>query len=64
MKERIYVVRSAAGNERLVKAASQAQALRHVARSLFEVYAAAPIEVVELMERGVKAEQAAVEVIE
>lgn len=55
---RIYVVRSAAGNERMVLASSRSQALRYVAQGVFEVFVARPMDVADLMKVGIRLEEA------
>lgn len=55
---RIYIVQSANGDQTLVKATTQAQALRHVARNAFTVRAAAAIEVADMMANGKQFEDA------
>ena len=55
---RIYMVQALNGDATLVKATNQAQALRHVARSLYTVRAATALEVAEEMEAGQKIEDA------
>lgn len=56
-EKRPYLV-SGNGEERLINAQSQAQALRHAAKGVFEVKAANTAEVVRLMGSGVKVEEA------
>lgn len=56
MKTRPYIVSTAAGNERIVEAANAAQALRHVARDVFDVKVASASQVIALMSSGVKPE--------
>lgn len=46
---RVYIVKSANGDSTLVKATNQAQALRHVARSIYTVRAASALEVAKQM---------------
>lgn len=56
--QRIYLVTKRGGNKRLVKAINQAQAYRHVARTDFDVTAANKIEIADMMQAGVKVEEA------
>lgn len=58
---RIYIVTAANGDAMLVKATNQAQALRHVARSIYSVRAATALEVAEEMQAGQKVEDATAE---
>lgn len=58
---RIYIVTAANGDSMLVKATNQAQALRHVARSIYTVRAATALEVAEEMGAGQKIEDATTE---
>lgn len=55
---RVYIVQALNGDAQLVKATNQAQALRHVARSIYTVRAASALEVAEEMEAGQKIEDA------
>jgi hypothetical protein len=55
---RIYIVQALNGDAVLVKATNQAQALRHIARSIYTVRAASALEVAEEMEAGQKIEDA------
>jgi len=55
---RIYIVTAANGDSMLVKANNQAQALRHIARSIYTVRAASALEVAEEMSVGQKIEDA------
>jgi hypothetical protein len=55
--QRIYVV-NGNGRQTLVRASSQAQALRHVAGSLFEVNVASADDVVTMMENGAVVQKA------
>ena len=55
---RIYIVTAANGDSMLVKATNQAQALRHVAKSIYTVRAATALEVAEEMQAGQKIEDA------
>jgi len=52
------------GDERLVTASNQAQALRHVARDAFTISPASGNDVLELMQKGVKPEDASAEATE
>lgn len=56
--ERVYAVCDGV-KTRLVRASTQAQALRHVARDTFTVAVASALETAELMNLGVKLEAAA-----
>lgn len=58
MQTRIYVVMNDAGDPFLVKASSQAQALRHIAGRYYSVRIAKTTEVVDLMSKGTKVEDA------
>lgn len=59
---RIYVVKDTDLHSRtLVRASSQAQAVRHVTKSRFEVEVASQDTIVSLMEAGLKVETAAAE---
>ena len=58
MQTRIYEVRDASGAPFLVKASSQAQALRHIAGRHYKVSVAKATDVAELMMSGVKVEDA------
>ena len=58
MQTRIYEVRDASGAPFLVKASSQAQALRHIAGRYYSVRIAKTTEVVDLMSKGTKVEDA------
>lgn len=60
-QQRIYIVTAANGDSMLVKATNQAQALRHVARSIYTVRAATALEVAEEMQAGQKVEDATAE---
>jgi len=55
---RIYIVTAANGDSMLVKANNQAQALRHIARSIYTVRAASALEVADEMSAGQKIEDA------
>ena len=55
---RIYRVEAANGDSVLVKATNQAQALRHVARSIYTVSVPTALEVAEEMQAGQKIEDA------
>lgn len=57
--QRTYIVTSKAG-QRLVVAASQAQAIRHVVAQDYQAAAADGIQVAELMESGIKLERASI----
>lgn len=60
---RLYVVRSLMGGAtHLVQASSQAQALRHVVRGMFDVTPAAALDVASLMGGGVVPQVAGVTV--
>lgn len=57
MATRIYVVRdNTSGSPRLVRAATQAQAIRHVVKDRFDVSVADQETLVSLMENGYKVE--------
>ena len=58
---RPYIVSDKQGAQRIVQAANQAQALRHVATDQFTVKAASASEVIDLMTAGVKPETASAE---
>lgn len=58
--QRIYIIK-AGESEKLVKAANQAQALRHVARTTYTVRTATAVEVAERMVAGLKVEDATAE---
>ena len=49
---RLYVVSMPDGGVRLVKAASQAQAISHIVKPLYAARIAKPLEVVELLASG------------
>lgn len=55
-EKRPYLV-TGNGEERLINAQSQAQALRHAAKGVFKVKAANTAEVMRLMGSGVKVEE-------
>lgn len=58
MQKRLYqVTHRVTGNPRLVEAINPAQAMRHVANSLFDVKAATARDVANLMGMGIKLEQ-------
>lgn len=57
--QRIYVVTSKDGKS-LVKATSQAQAIRHVVANLYTAHTPTPLEVAEMMSQGMELQQAAV----
>ena len=62
---RIYVVRDTANeSKRLVRASTQAQAIRHVVKDRFEVTVADQETLVFMMSGGAKVEDAAVEPVE
>lgn len=56
---RIYVVKQEGGKSRLVRAASQAQAIRHCTSPMFTAEVAAPDELVKLTLDKVQVEDAA-----
>lgn len=58
--ERIYAVEDGQAT-RLIRASSQAQALRHVARDTFVVTTVSALETAELMGKGIKLEVAGAE---
>ena len=58
-EQRIYKVTSG-DKSYLVQAISQAQALRHIAGRMYQVEAAKPIDVANLMSKGTKLEVASV----
>lgn len=58
---RIYQVQAANGDSILVKATNQAQALRHVAKSIYTVRVPSALEVAEEMEAGQKVADATAE---
>lgn len=55
---RIYLIQASNADVMLIKATNQAQALRHVARSIYTVRPATALEVAENMETGLKVEDA------
>ena len=55
--KRPYIV-SGIGEDRLINASSQAQALRHAAKGTFTVKTANTADVVRLMQAGIKVEEA------
>jgi hypothetical protein len=64
MNTRIYVVRVKTGDKtqvKLVDAATQSQALRHVAKSFMEVKVASAKDVADYLGKGAKVETAKVE---
>lgn len=58
MQNRIYVVMNDSGDPFLVRATSQAQALRHIAGRHYSVRIAKTTEIVDLMSKGTKVEDA------
>lgn len=60
-KTRIYTI-SNGDTDRLVRAASRAQAISHVARSVFNSRVATQDDLVDAMQAGVKVEDAGAEV--
>ena len=56
--QRIYVVVQPDGNPRLVRASVRSQALSHVASSLLSIHVATQDDLVDLLEDGVKVENA------
>lgn len=61
---RIYQVQALNGDSILVKATTQAQALRHVAKSIYTVRVPTALEVAEELEVGQKIEDATKEISE
>ena len=61
--KRIYAIQAANGDMMMVKATNQAQALRHVAKSIYTVTVASAVDVAEHLECGQKIEDATKEVI-
>lgn len=59
--ERIYTVTGPGEKVSLVKAANQAQAIRHVARNTFQIEVASAVQVADLIVAGVKVENASAE---
>lgn len=57
MSDRIYIVRNGAGDPRLVRAANQAQALRHIVKP-YTAEVASQDDLVAAISRGVKVEDA------
>jgi hypothetical protein len=57
VEQRIYVVTNG-GVQHLVQAASQAQAIRHIAGKTFDVRIAKTLDVAQLMSKGVQLEAA------
>ncbi len=55
---RIYSVKDKTGEEHLVEATSQAQAIRHVARGMFQIEVATAKEVATAMKAGAVVEDA------
>lgn len=60
MTQRIYMVSDGA-KTMMVQAATQAQALRHVARTKYQVRVAKPIDVAHAMQMGVQLEVAGID---
>lgn len=58
MQTRIYKISNEAGEKFLVKASSQAQALRHIAGRHYNVSIAKASDVADMMSDGVKVETA------
>lgn len=60
MTTRIYIVRNGASDPRLVKAANQAQALRHIVKP-YKAEVASQDDLVAALSKGVKVEEARAE---
>lgn len=58
MSTRIYIVTNGASGPRLVKAANQAQAIRHVTKPLYKASVASQDELVAALVKGAKVEEA------
>ena len=52
MTARLYVVESLGGGVRLVKATSQAQAISHIVKPLYNARIAKPLEVADMLAAG------------
>lgn len=58
MTTRIYLVTNGASDPRLVKAANQAQAIRHVTKPLYKAEVASQEALVAALSKGTKVEEA------
>lgn len=54
--QRIYLITTYSGDQRLVRASYRSQAVNHVARTLMEASVARQDELVELVTKGIKVE--------
>lgn len=61
MTTRIYIVTNGANEPRLVRAANQAQAIRHVTKPLYAAFVAGQDDLIKALSNGAKVEEAKTE---